>query len=256
MQVSERNLRICFGASGRFLQATPPGLTGIFSKKTTRFVTKKIVWRSLETYFCLDGIWMLSKKLGKNGYMTEKSKVQRSCLFKRSHFFSGIHGQSQGCTFYVVHLFILREASFPNKKRTKLVGVISFQPESCVINLLPTCFTPNDFFLCKCAWHLWCRLNRRHFICRICWSTKNENPTWPKTDQAKTCQRLNCRLLFLLISPSTWNESVVLRHELSSFCWTFVRLSDAESNGYITMHPGNFNEWILKMMGREKVTLG
>ena len=62
---------------------------------------------------------MYIQEVGKNGYMKEKSKVQRSCLFKRSHFFSGIQGQSQGCTFYVVHLFFLREASFPIKNEPK-----------------------------------------------------------------------------------------------------------------------------------------
>ena len=105
-----------------------------------------------------------SKKIVKkkwiHEYMKEKSKVQTSCLFKNNHF-SQYPGRIQGskrlvdgircglfflcCSpFYVVHLFILREASFP-MERTKLLGVISFQPESCVINLLHTFFTPANF---------------------------------------------------------------------------------------------------------------
>jgi len=47
--------------------------------------------------------------------------------------------------FYVVHLFFLREASFPIKKRTKLVGVNSFQPKSWLeISSIP--FLPLRFF--------------------------------------------------------------------------------------------------------------
>ena len=147
---------------------------------------------SLETY-CLDGLWMWIQKIGKKKRLHEgKISSPKELPLQKATIFPSIHGQSQGCTFYVVHLFILREASFP-MERTKLVGVISFQPESWLeISSIP--FVPQRFLLVQM-----CMTPRMQvgdvILSAECWSAKNENPPWPRTGQAKTCQKLNCRFL-------------------------------------------------------------
>ena len=150
--------------------------------------------------------------------------------------------------------FYLKRGILPKKKRTKLVGVNPFQPKSWLeISSIP--FYPQRILLCKCAWHLWCRLNRRHFICRM---LKHERwkSTMAKNRPSQNVSKIELQIfagsLFLLISPSTWNESAVLRHKLSSFCWTFVRLSDAERSQLYYYTPWKFQRMETKDDGAWK----
>ena len=257
---------ICFGAEPVvfFKRCGPPGPTRDFcQKKLQDLWPDKIVWRSFEScFFGVNGLWMWIQKIVKkkwiHEYMKEKSKVQTSCLFKNNHF-SQYPGRIQGskrlvdgircglfvlcCSpFYVVHLFILREASFPIKNEQKSWSYF-FSTRILCDKSPPYLFYPNDFFCCKCAWHLWCRLNRRHFICRMLKHEKWKS-TMAQNRPSQNVSKIELQILagscFLLISPSTWNESVVLRHKLSSFCWTFVRLSDAEGKQLYYYRPWKF----------------
>ena len=141
MKVSERNLRICFGASGRFLQAIWT------SRANGDFFQKK-----------LQALWpaKLFRDLGRPIFLMEFW-----CTVCIQNLEDGYMNKLQGWTFYVVHLLFLRKAiSLPNEncvqqKRLNcramlLQGRDEFPLEASTIRSGKTDST--SAFRCMCVW--------------------------------------------------------------------------------------------------------